>query len=399
MSTLEEFLSAALLVPLGDEPDLHPLQDPTTIWGVPMNLIGLSGIGKSSRLKAIGKAVGLPVHVVFAPTKMQEDFAGVYVQTPNGVIVDCVLPAAKKCIDQGGGLIVLDEISCATNSTQKPLLSFVNDRRVGDYVLPGRTRILTAMNPTEYATGGNPISGALANRMGHRKMPPPNNSDWGRWITGMKPNVIPVEQGEAIVCREWGNHWPIVAGLASGFAERVSSTTLHNQPKPDDPASEGAWPSPRMWYWAMRSIAAVRCLGMSKELEQEFVEALVGEGCAVEWMEWVAEADLPHPMEMLTKGWSPNKQRLDINIAALSAMTNYVRARPTREEQVRLATPAWHLLKKTMEANLSDQVVNQAQLLLRSQLARHNTNTECQAISEQVIYDLTNQGHTQFATA
>lgn len=134
-------------------------------------------------------------------------------------------------------------------------------------------------------------------------------------------------------------------------------------------------------------------------MEDEFVEALVGKGPAIEWLEHKSKADLPNPMVMLTKGWKPEKKRLDRTVSALISMTEFLKGRAVedRADAIQLAANAWGLLKLTMDEKLADIVVGPAQVLVRAKLGRHETNAVVAAAAEHVIYELAQNGYTGMA--
>lgn len=395
MSTLEQFLSVALLTPIFDPTRHMSPADPTVIWGVPVNLIGLSGIAKTSRIKAVGRSVGIPTHSVFVPTKQPEDFTGAYVPTPDGLVIECVLPAARKVIDHGFGCIHLSELSCGRPAVQAALLSVVNERQVGDTLLPPRTRFLIDMNPTEYAAGGYALEAAMANRLAHKAYDVPSKALFKKFLLGQVDKLDSLQNGESRVVKHWSTHWAMQIGMMSTFLDSCQDDVVMNQPLPDDPHSGGAWPSWRTWHYALCASAAARCLGL-QEVEDEFVESLVGSGPATVWAEHKAKADLPNPRSMLTKGWKPDKKRLDRTIAALVAMAEYLRnyATEDRQDAVQLSANAWSILKDTMDAKLGDIVVGPAQVLVRARLGRAETNATTAAAAERVIYELTQAGFT-----
>lgn len=398
MASLEQFLSVALLTPIFNPIEHRTPADPTVTWGVPVNLIGLSGIAKTSRIKAIGRAIGLPTHSVFVPTKQPEDFTGAYYPTPDGLVIECILPAARKCINAGFGCIHLSELSCGRPAVQAALLSAVNERQVGDSLLPPRTRFLIDMNPTEYAAGGYALEAAMANRMAHKIYETPPKSSFAAFLLGQSEKLDSLQNGEARVIKNWAKHWSMLVSLFDEFSKRCADEVIVNQPKPDDPHSGGAWPSHRTWHYALCASAAARCLG-KPEVEDEIVECLVGEGPATEWLAYRGTADLPDPLDMLTKGWKPNKKRLDVTQASLQSMAQYLKARAEvdRGDAVKLAANAWKLLKVTMDAQLTDIAAKHASTLVTAQLGRHNTDAVTATAAEEVIFVLTQQGFTALA--
>lgn len=406
MTTIEQLLSVALLTPLGN-PRIS-----STIWGVPINLIGLSGIGKSDRIRAIGKLIGLNVYPVYCTTKQPEDFTGVPVPVGDGIVLECILPAARACINEGRGVIFLDEISDARPTVQAALHSFINDRQVGDHVLPPRTRILLAMNPIEYATAGYGLSPAMANRMGHVEYKAPTSEEWGNWLFGRtEPPIANVHNGEQLVTDRFFDHWPQVQALGYEFMKRKGDGEegiLHRQPDAGSDQGGGPWPSHRTWTWLLHAVTAVRCLDTQNPtksnprklqgLELEFAKALVGSGAAKEWVQFVAKSDLPDPAVMVKTGWTPSN-RIDYNHAALGSLTSYVINRPNRSEQLQTALAAWKILKGCVDAGVADITRRPAQDLIDNKLAHEGkVPADLQAAAEEVIYQLSMKGFTEFSS-
>jgi hypothetical protein len=425
-ATIEDFLTVMLLTPIG-EPDLPPSHH-SVIWGVPVLLEGLSGVSKTKKVRACSKALGIDAHYVYAGPKQPEDFGGMPVLTADGVVMDCVLPAAKRCINAGGGLIVLDEINGASPRTQNALLSFVDERQIGDIMLPPKTRFVLCMNPVEYAAGGHIIEAAFANRIAHRDFSKPTNDEWGAWLRGAKKEMLPIKEAEQIVITRWFDHWPQVVGLGSGFANRVRPDILHNQPEPGSPHASKAWPSFRTWYMGLRAMCTARCLqdqfvtslGRSDDkrspdetarllaraqrskvemIQHEILKSLVGEGPANEWQTWVAEADLPEPTEMLTQGFTPKSDRLDWTLACLTSMTEFVKTRQ-RADQLRYAEAAWKILMKCIKFGQADLVITHTQALLGAGLGRGRQDIPkaVEEAADNVVFDLTEMGYEEYAT-
>jgi hypothetical protein len=401
MSTLEQFLSVALLTPIFDPMSHTSPGDPSVIWGVPVNLIGLSGIAKTARIKQIARAAGMPAHSVYAPTKQPEDFTGAYVPTAEGLVIECVLPAARKCIDRGFGCIHLSELSSARAAVQAALLSVVSERQIGDHLLPPRTRFLVDMNPPEYAAGGYALEAPMANRLAHYDYTTPTNKSFSDYLTGQAEQVISMAKGEPQVIGNWNKHWPHVVGAMVGFLQSTPQENIVKQPKPDDPNSGGSWPSLRTWHYALCAITASRCLSANQAIELEFAQSLVGKGAASAWSEWMVKADLPDPLDMLTKGWKPDRKRLDRTVASLTAMTEYLKGLTVthRKDAVDLAEAAWCILGDTLAGNMGDLVVNPAQTLVLSKLGIVETTVQTTEAASDVIFDLTKKGYAQFATS
>lgn len=416
--SIEEFCSVMFLTPLGDP--TSNVNEPTVIWGIPICLIGLSGLGKTKRTRSICYAIDLTPHYVYAATKSPEDFSGAYVPDGAGSVnVECVLPAARRCIDAGGGCIVFDEVSDTPPRTQSALLSAVDERQFGDRVLPNKTRIALLMNPPEFATNGHPIGAPLSNRMAHRYVPAPPNKSWGEWLLGITPPTLSMKVGEKLIVERWSQFWPQVVALGAHFAEKNDEDTMHNQPPPASPQASGPWPSPRTWYMGLRAITAARCIidalplqlaiknprdsdiaaarkAKLDALEFDLLASLVGEGSARVWQTFTANFDLPSPHEMLTQNWSPQQHRLDRTMVSLTAMAEYLKAIPL-EEAIPLAPAAWNNISKVMAIGQPDLVLKAARVLTKASLGSAKPKTaEIKLAADKVTFELMKGGYLEF---
>lgn len=371
--TLEQLILSALMTPQVDPYDPDGPASPYCRWGLPMNLVGLSGIGKSQRVASAIRAVNLPFQKVFPSHKQPEDFGGVPMQTVDGMVMECILPQARALLNAGQGVLFIDELSTARPSVQAVCLGVTDERRIGDHQLPNKVRVLASMNPPDYAAGGFSLEAALANRLVHIKTPAPSVDNWGNWLLGRPDTSIPTfVEAEKTVKDNWHKEWAKTRALVLGFVRAQGDKVLHAQPDPDSEASGGPWPSPRTWYFATCAITTVRALKMPKELENELLFGCVGTNIEEEWMEWCAKADLPDPEEMLRKGWIADPKRLDITAAALTAMSSWLCALPDVQERHKLAAPAWDIVGDTFDAGLKDLVLPIAHDLALAQLNHNN---------------------------
>ncbi len=104
-----------------------------------------------------------------------------------------------------------------------------------------------------------------------------------------------------------------------------------------------------------------------QNLELDLLTSLVGEGPAHVWQEWVAQADLPEPIEMLTKTWEPNPKRLDWTFSCLASMTQFIKTR-SRQEQLTYGKAAWKNLSLCIQAGLMDLCAEPSIALLEAKL-------------------------------
>jgi hypothetical protein len=229
---------------------------------------------------------------------------------------------AVSLADAGEGLVFFDEISTAPPAVQAALLRVVLERTVGDLTLPDAVAVVAAANPPEQAADGWELSPPLANRFCHLDWPVDARTlaegFSGGWRTPRPP----------MIAAGWEERVPIVRSWIAGFVTVRPTLALA---VPEDAAGAGrAWPSPRTWDMAARLYAAAVGGEAGERAASLLVRGCVGPGPGVEFVTWLAEADLPDPETVLA---DPDSfvlpDRGDRQYAVLSSIAAAVAANAT----------------------------------------------------------------------
>jgi hypothetical protein len=264
---------------------------PVLLWGAP-------GTGKTSVIRGMAQAAGLPCETVIASIREPAVFAGLPVVNhtagSNGGAPQVSFAPPSWAINlarEGEGLVFFDEISTAPPAVQAALLRVVLERTVGDLELPAAVAVVAAANPPDQAADGWELSPPLANRFCHLDWPVDARTVAdgfaGGWQTPRPPEVV----------GGWEQRLPIIRSWIGGFLTVRPTLALA---VPDDAAGAGrAWPSPRSWDMAARLHAVAEAASIDELALSLLIRGCVGPGPGVEFLTWLAEADLPDPEAVL----------------------------------------------------------------------------------------------------
>ena len=294
---------------------------------VPVLLWGSPGTGKTSVIKALAGAIGLPLETVIASIREPSDFAGLPIVNHDGGYprVDFAPPRwAQRLAASGSGVLFFDEISTAPPAVQAALLRVVLERTVGDLELP--TAFPSWQRPTR------------------QNRPPRDGNSRRRWPTGSATSTGRLTAGQWRTAFRGGWPTPMIPVLEVGWERWVPVARswvggfLRVRPAlavevPEDAAAAGrAWPSPRSWEMAATLLGAARAVGADDMVRSLLVRGCVGQGPGIELLTWLVEADLPDPEVVLA---DPEAfvlpDRGDRAYAALSSVASAVAGNPTIE--------------------------------------------------------------------
>ena len=407
MDRFESLMVVCMSTPLASGPDA-PYQHGN--MGINLNAIGGSGVGKSARIREIGKALGLNVYSIFTATKTPEHIGGFPVMTPRGFTLECAMPQIRAAINDERAIIFLDEISSAPRAVQAAILSFLNERTVGEYTLPPGIRLVLAMNPPDIAANGRDLEVPLANRVLHFQYETPALNQWKEYMMGTyDPGISKIHDSDELVRLNWRAHYVNVLGTTEGYlvaaggkykekneaGEEVERSKLYDQPEADSPRASKAWPSHRTWSWAVNGVTTARCLGMGITVQTDIVEGLVGKGLAAEWTAYAKKVNLPHPLDVLSGKWQIPKQ-LDVVRTVLSSCAVYVAQEKNAELKAQLGTACWALLHTAATAGYADLSVRPAGTLLHAGLDLASPVEAVRDAASKMLELLNDKDHTKY---
>ena len=306
--------------------------------GVPVLLWGSPGTGKTSVVRAVGESFGWPVEVVVGSIREPTDFAGLPVVVDGGVRL--AAPAwARRLADTGHGLLFLDELTTAPPAVQAAMLRIVLERVVGDLELPSGVRVVAAANPPEQAADGWDLAAPLANRLVHLDWPVDAAAIAQGLAVGF-PKPDPAKYTDPDPAR-------LVAARAAVAAFlKVRPALVLQVPTVAAKAGKG-WPSPRSWETMATLLGMCDTVGANEDVRAALVTGAVGEGAGIEFLSWLAHADLPDPEAVLA---DPDSfvlpERSDRAFAALTAVASVA----ITHGDAGSWTAAWRVLAKATEA-------------------------------------------------
>jgi len=289
---------------------------PVLLWSDP-------GTGKSSVVRALAAADGVPVETVIGSQREPVDIAGWPVVT-DGAVQTLALPDwAKTLVDANGGYLLLDEISTCSPSVQAAMLTVALERVVGRTKLPDEVRIVAAANPPDRSAGGVDLTPPMANRFLHVDFAPTAEE----WLTGMRSAFSSLPASRAVAADPLRKAEEV--GAVCAYIE-ARPGQLHCYPDTDEAAGR-AWPSRRSWEAMARVLAHLRRDDLAAI--STVALGLVGDGAGSEFLEWRASMDLPAVAEVIADpsivAWG--SARPDQVWAVLSGVVAWAAAKGTRD--------------------------------------------------------------------
>lgn len=313
--------------------------------GLPIVLWGISGTGKTSRIRQLEQALRTRLWPLSLAELEPTDLIGFPFteDSPLGKVVRFAPPAwAREVVAADGGIVFLDELNRVVsvqvlNAAQR----IIHERRVGDLMLPAKTSFVAACNPAG-RSGTLPLTSSFANRCLH--------AEWTRSAAEWREGVLegwPVQQPR-ILPASWQSLVSAKSGIVAGF---LASRPSLLDAEPDDPHEAGqAWPSGRSWEMGWTMMAALAALGYSDKSPESIlaVRAAVGDGAGKEWRQFITHLDLPDPESILADPMGaeiPERQDYVLVILSSVAQAALDKTKPTAERISRYKA-AWKFVAR-----------------------------------------------------
>ncbi len=307
---------------------------PVILWGPP-------GVGKTAIVGHI--ASRMRAELLCPHVRAPEDLALPVLE--GGSVSIRPIAEFRRAVELGEqgrpAIIFVDELSTLPPAVQAAILRFLDSGRVGEYQIPHSVWRVAAGNPPEQAAGGWDLAAPTANRLLHLEF----RLDPMKWAA-----EFPTYWGAAPVIPDIPSDiWARARALVSAFI-RARPALLLQVPREESQRGR-AWPSPRSWDMASRVLAAAELEGLPSDGVLELVSGAVGEGAALEFLNWLRALDLPDPEEILS---GPERfqlpERGDKAFAVLAAVVAAAVSNLTPERWV----AAWRVLARAADQGAPD---------------------------------------------
>ena len=394
MNSLKLLMHIALLTPTGDP------RTSKSRWGAPFLLEGEPGTAKTSFIAQVAECMDLMDQTMYLSTHQPEDLSGIPVMRDGkGTLVN-FMPQIDRLCAVGSGVLNLDELTTARESTQNAAMNLVLERTIAGEHMPPRIRVVAAANPPEQAAGARDLAPPAANRFLHFASRHPTLEQWiefesrkslpdGVALPAYKEerNLCTALEGEQIVKTNWAYAHSKQVRLAKVFHE-ATADVLQKLPPIGSPDRGHAWASARSWSMGLATMATADALAHG-ECALDLLTAAVGLEISTLYAEWLAKCDLPHPDDVLSDKWHPDRLRIDIAAVAYNTAALYVLNTKDTKLKHQLAKQLWGALKKgALKYGLEDIVKPMTSSLVACGLAAKTTDPELHAAAEDLLMAL-----------
>jgi hypothetical protein len=290
---------------------------------IPVLLLGAPGVGKTSIIEAIAKAKGWPCKTIIASIHDPTDFLGLPLARGEGRTAFLPPEWAVEIGQHEEGILFFDEFTLAPPAIQAACLRVVLEGTVGNFRLPPGIRRVAAGNPESETEAAWNLTPPMRNRFMLLNVKPQVDEVVDYFLGGGGALAIPQINGD------WKEKIPEKKALVASFLLR-NPGLLYTE---ETSKRIGQFPSPRAWEKVAIFLAASEGVLTDEEIFLG-VSGLVGEGEAVEFLNFMAHLDIPSPEDLLSgKAALPSEE--DKLLVALNSLASYVTSNPKENLCVR----------------------------------------------------------------
>ena len=246
---------------------------------------GTTGVAKTAWFEALFKALGYDYLKVFIPSMhMPEDIGGIPdIDKKTGTVTMRYMDWLHR-FTQPKGMLVFDEATTAPQPMRPPMLSIMNERRVGALTFHPTTIVVAIANPPEMAPNSSPLEASLLNRLYHHDWVTPFDS----WLEGMRnggnfpiPTNFPIVGDYAVYLPKWTR---LIGGLCQKHPALRETKAI--------PDGERSFPSLRQWFNLARCLAGADKVKADGEVINLLATGMVGSNAAGMLLKYLAARDL-----------------------------------------------------------------------------------------------------------
>lgn len=234
------------------------------------------GVAKNALIEAVASYLGYALHVFIPSQHAPEDIGGVPVHDAKAGFVRMAMMEWVFDLANPKRWLFIDEGTSAPTQMRPPLLSCLNERRIGGFAFHPTTIVSMAANPPELAPNGSPLEASVCNRLYHHQWEFPTSL----WHDGLRnggkfpvPSSFPVVGDFSYLLPKWGG---MVSLLCRNKPSLVNTETVHD--------GMLAFPTPRSWWNLVKCLAAAESAGMIDDCRAELGAGIVGAGASAELM-------------------------------------------------------------------------------------------------------------------
>ena len=288
---------------------------PSLAWGG-------TGVGKTTVLLALARALGRRGHLLIGATHLPEDFSG-YPDADREAGVTRMLPPSwvEEMMD-GLGFLILDELTCVSDVMLAAELAVITERRVGERVLPPSTIIVGAANPPHLAPGGRSLPPSMRSRFYHHQWVVDREELFKGFRNGLEWGVPKFPKVEA----SHKELYPKYGSLVESFL-RGNGDCMERVPDSDEQLS---FPNPRTWSYVVKTLSAAESVGHTRKspIFRQLVRGCVGDAAGSEFVAYLDRIDLIDPESVLSgQVRYEYSNRPDVNLCLLTGLVRELRAK------------------------------------------------------------------------